>query len=141
MRTGGSGSPRRTAGTIRGLPQQTLHRRHRELLEAIERGRAAEPVAHTEERSLTEAADQPLIALAQALVRHRTQEAKMSTELVATQADLARIVPAVRRGDPEPRVRTLEGWRRELVGEELLELLRGHVTVTVRDGRLAVDGR
>jgi ribonuclease D len=35
-------------------------------------------------------------------------------------------------------VRTLQGWRRELVGEELLALLRGGRTLHVRDGRVAV---
>jgi hypothetical protein len=36
-------------------------------------------------------------------------------------------------------VRTLTGWRRELVGEELLALLRGERTVAVAgDGRLSI---
>ena len=39
-------------------------------------------------------------------------------------------------------MRTLRGWRRELVGEELLELLDGRVSLSVRDGRLRmVAGR
>jgi ribonuclease D len=41
---------------------------------------------------------------------------------------------AARRGDPEPSVRTLKGWRRELVGAELLELLRGGRRLTVGEG-------
>ena len=31
-------------------------------------------------------------------------------------------------------MRTLRGWRRELVGAELLELLAGRRTLTVADG-------
>jgi hypothetical protein len=33
-------------------------------------------------------------------------------------------------------VRTLRGWRRELVGEELLRLLAGKLSLAVRSGRL-----
>ena len=56
-------------------------------------------------------------------MRARAQEAGLAYELIAARADLAPIVVAARRGEPEPDVRTLRGWRRELVGEELLELL------------------
>ena len=35
-------------------------------------------------------------------------------------------------------VRTLRGWRRELVGEELLDLLDGRVSLSVHDGRLEI---
>ena len=66
-----------------------------------------------------------MIALAEALVRARAQEAGLAYELIAARADLAPIVVAARRGDDEPDVRTLRGWRRELVGAELLELLAG----------------
>jgi ribonuclease D len=41
---------------------------------------------------------------------------------------------AARRGDEEPDVRTLHGWRRELVGAELLELLAGRRVLRVGDG-------
>ena len=46
----------------------------------------------------------------------------------------------VRRERPEPDVRTLEGWRRELVGDELLELLGGRRRLGVGpDGRVVID--
>ena len=44
------------------------------------------------------------------------------------------MVVAARRGQPEPDVRTLQGWRRELVGAELLELLAGRRTLGVGEG-------
>ena len=88
--------------------------------------RAAEPIRLEEgERLATDAVDGPTIALAEALVRARAQEAGLAYELIAARADLAPIVVAARRGKPEPDVRTLRGWRRELVGAELLELLAG----------------
>jgi ribonuclease D len=49
-------------------------------------------------------------------------------------------VVAARRGGDEPSVRTLQGWRRELVGAELLELLAGRRRLFVgQGGRVAVS--
>ena len=41
----------------------------------------------------------------------------------------------MRPGDAEPDVRTLQGWRREVVGAELLELLPGRRSLRVGPGR------
>ena len=67
-------------------------------------------------------------------MRARAQEAGLAYELIAARADLTPIVVTTRRGDAEPDVRTLKGWRRELVGAELLELLRGRRRLSVGDG-------
>jgi ribonuclease D len=102
---------------------------------AIERGRDAEPIRLEEgDRSPTEAVDGPTIALAESLVRSRAQEAGLAYELIAARADLSPIVVAARRKQAEPDVRTLRGWRRELVGSELLELLAGKRTISVGAG-------
>jgi ribonuclease D len=81
------------------------------------------------------------VALAQALVRHRSLESGVAAELIATQADVSQVFAAIRSGEEEPRARVLTGWRRELVGAELLELIGGRRTLRVgRDGRLEVGG-
>jgi ribonuclease D len=133
---------RRELGQIRGVNPDAVRRRGEEIIAAIERGKAAEPVRLDEgERFATEAADGPVIALAESLVRARAQEAGLAYELIAARADLAPVVVAVRRGGPEPDVRTLRGWRRALVGTELLELLAGRRTLGVgTDGRVSVSG-
>jgi ribonuclease D len=59
----------------------------------------------------------------------------MAYELIAARADLERIVRAQRDGLPEPDTRTLQGWRRKLVGEEVLELLAGRRSLRVGEGR------
>jgi len=126
---------------IRGLHEGTLHRRGRAILDAVARGRAHEPIPVEGQRpSQPEAEDAPLIALGEALVRTRAREAGLAYELVAARADLQRIVTAAREGAPEPEVRTLHGWRRELVGAELLELLAGGRALRVGpDRRIAVS--
>ena len=85
--------------------------------------------------------DAPLIALSEALVRARARDAGIAYELIAARAELQAIVASRRSGSNEPDVRTLRGWRRELVGEELLELLSGRVSLSVRDGGVRADAR
>jgi ribonuclease D len=81
----------------------------------------------------------PLIVLAEALLRARALEAGLAYELIASRAELELIVGAARRREPEPPVRTLTGWREQLVGRDLRELLAGHSTLGVGDdGRLTV---
>ena len=125
---------------IRGAGPDVVRRRSRDILAAVERGRAAEPIRLDEgERLATDSADGPTIALAEALVRARAHEAGLAYELIAARADLAPVVVASRRGKPEPDVRTLRGWRRELVGAELLDLLAGQRRLGVLNGRVQVD--
>lgn len=125
----------------RGLNESTLRRRGRDILDAIERGRTREPIPRDGDRPIaTDPLDSSAIALCEALVRARTLQAGLAYELVAARADLERIVKASRTGAEEPDVRTLRGWRRELVGEELLELLHGRRTLRLgSDRRLVVD--
>jgi len=127
---------------IRGLGQATLHRRGRSLLVAVQRGIERDPIPGDGERPPSSAPeDLPLVALAEALVRTRVVEAGLAYELVATKADLTRIVACVRQGLPDPDVRTLQGWRRAVVGDELLALLRGERTLRVGPRhRLQIDG-
>ena len=126
---------------IRGLNESVLRRRGRDILEAVERGRDREPIPRDGDRPIAnDPLDSPAIALSEALVRARTLESELAYELVAARADLERIVKAIRTGADEPDVRTLRGWRRELVGSELLELLQGRRTLRLGpDRRLAVE--
>jgi ribonuclease D len=133
---------RKELAQIRGLNPDVVRRRGDDILAVIERGRETEPLQLDEgERLPTEPQDGPVIALAEALVRTRAQQAGLAYELIAARADLTPIVVAARRRDPEPDVRTLRGWRRSLVGAELLELLAGRRALSVgTGGRIAVDG-
>jgi ribonuclease D len=126
---------------IRGLQPSTVRRRGDAVLTVVARGLAADPLpAEAVERSDSNPADVPAIALSEALVRARALEAGLAYELVAARNDLAQVVAAVRRGQPEPPVRTLQGWRRDLVGAELLELLAGRRSLAVDpSGRLRIS--
>jgi ribonuclease D len=110
---------------IRGLHPPIIKRRGQAILDAIARGQEAEPIPRDERRARSEAGDAPLIALAEALLRARSLQAGLAYELIASRAELELIVSAARRGEPEPELRTLTGWRRELVGSDLRNLLAG----------------
>lgn len=124
---------------IRGLHGGHLRRRGQAIVDAVAAGREGEPIAREARRPGGEQGDAPLIALVEAVIRARALEAGLAYELVASRSELEQIVIAARRDDPEPGVRALTGWRRELVGGELAELLAGRCAVTIADGRIAVS--
>jgi ribonuclease D len=120
-----------------------LHRRASELLDAVHRGseRPPEPLPQEGRPPPPAPEDGPLIALSEAFVRARAREAGLAYELLAARADLQAIVAARRVGGVggiEANVRTLRGWRRELVGSDLLELLDGRVSLSVSDREIRV---
>jgi ribonuclease D len=131
---------RRGLEQIRGLPPQTLHRRGEQLVEVLDRGRRRAAPPPPPDPPRRDPGDAPLVALAQALVRHRSLESGVAVELIATQAELSSLVSALRRGDDGDHLRVARGWRRELVGEELGELVAGRRTLSVGpEGRLRVN--
>src|SRR6202035_3898826 len=115
-------------------------RRGEELLAAIARGAAhpPDPPPQSTRPPSPKPDDAPLVALGEALLRTRAREAGLAYELLAARADLQAIVTGQRGEGDEADVRTLRGWRRELVGEELLRLLEGKLSLSVghtSDGR------
>ena len=98
----------------------------------------APPIPREEARGRSDPEDAPLIVLAEALLRARALEAGLAYELIASRSELELIVAAARRGEPEPDVCTLEGWRSELVGDDLRALLGGRKAVSVGPGRRLV---
>ena len=124
-------APRPRADPRHQARRRAPARRRRDRGDRARPGRPSPIHLEESDRSATEAVDGPTIALAESLVRSRAQEAGLAYELIAARADLSPVVVAARRGQAEPDVRTLQGWRRELVGEELLELLAGRRTLGV----------
>jgi ribonuclease D len=123
---------------IRGLHPSGIRRRGEKILKVIAQGRSAAPIPREEARGRSDPGDAPLIALAEALLRTRALDAGLAYELIASRSELELIVAAARRSDPQPDVRTLSGWRRELVGEDLGDLLAGRRSIAVGPGRKLV---
>jgi ribonuclease D len=119
-------------GDIRGVKGSSVRRLGPEILAAVQRGRAAAPVKVERVRpDIPPDEAGSLVSLADALLRARAHEAGLAYGLIAARAELLEVVTSVLAGQDEPRVPMLDGWRRELVGAEVLELLRGRRAVTV----------
>lgn len=126
---------------IRGLHEGILRRRGRAIVEAVQEGIGSEPVPRGPRRSpATEGGDAALVVVCESLVRARAAETGLAYELLASRADLQAVINAFREGEDEPDVRTLQGWRREVVGEELLSMLEGRRSLRIGDGlRVVVE--
>jgi ribonuclease D len=143
-------SSRKELERIRGVGAGAARRRAEEILEAVRRGRGRphDPVPELARPPAPKPEDAPIVALAEALLRARARDAGLAYELLASRADLQAIVAAWRTGAPagdvsgagrgEADVRTMRGWRRGLVGEELLALLEGRVSLSVGERRVQV---
>jgi len=124
---------------IRGIHPSGIRRRGHAILDAIQAGREAAPIPREPGRERFDPTDAPLIALAEALLRARAAQAGLAYELIASRSELELIIGAARRSEPEPEVRTLEGWRSQLVGADLRDLLAGKDALAVGpDGRLVL---
>ena len=116
-------------GRLRGLGNLSASASQR-LLEALARAADAEPPAAARElppglaRRVAAAS-----ALGAVLVRARCDGADIAPELVATRAELESFVEAMANGQEEHAL--LSGWRRELVGAELRELVQGNVALAL----------
>ena len=122
---------------VRGLDGHVSGRTAEELLAVVERSRHREPPPAPPQPPQRDASEQPIASLAQALVRQRAREAGIATELVATQSELQAFVAAVRRGDA-PTGRLAAGWRHELVGRELVQLVKGKLALSAGSDGLRV---
>ncbi len=68
-----------------------------------------------------------------ALVRLRAREHGVAMPLLASRDDLERLAGGDREGHP-----LLEGWRKAMVGSELVELLDGSLTLSLVEGHVKV---
>jgi ribonuclease D len=71
-----------------------------------------------------------VVELLQAVVRLRAEESSMAPSLVATHADLQRLVQRHAAGDASD-LPIMQGWRRAIAGRDLLALLEGRVSVAL----------
>ena len=125
---------------LRGAGTHNMRRRAKDLLEVVARARELpeDPPPPRQASASSQPQDASLIALAEALLRARAREAGLAYELLASRADLQLIVATHRERGREADVRTLRGWRRELAGAEVLELLQGGVSLSVERSALRV---
>ncbi len=110
---------------VRGLHAREIDRYGSEIVEALQRGRAvprAEWPRPSERPALSDQ-ESSLVTLMQAWLRARADEVNIAVNYLATAADLNELVAST--PDERAALPVLRGWRRQLVGEELLAVLEG----------------
>jgi ribonuclease D len=121
---------------IRGISPQDAERMAPEILAAVERGLDAPEIAQVPSPPRSaQARARMLSGLADALVRARSQHAGIAPELVATRGELeAILLDLVTTGVDAADHRLLQGWRRELAGQGVLDLAEGRIAVKAIPG-------
>ncbi len=119
---------------MRGLSQGTVKRFSNEICAAWQRGRDCpqddwprqSPRTHN-----TEGTDLRL-ELLETLVRLHADEKHIASSILASKSDLSELASwgKHRKGEP-PELAVLHGWRRELVGNELLRMLAGELSLRI----------
>jgi ribonuclease D len=127
----------------RGLGRGSRHESAEAIVEAIKRGRRA-PAGELPAPFVPEEPDPEAQAAADvvlAVVRDRARAVEVATPYVTNPGDVLELVKAVREGAPPPDIPLLGGWRAEVAGRRVLELLSGEIAISVAGGRLAMNER
>lgn len=113
----------------RGLPSRVQGAEAESLLAAIRAGEAADPIASDPPPSPeVQQRLEVLAPLGAVLVAARASGVGLAPSLLATRDDIASFLAAVLQGDGAER-QLGAGWRRELVGEALIELAEGRLAL------------
>ena len=127
---------REELGAIRGVSDKLRKSSYDGVLGAVEAGRRIPdselPRVDKRKRRPTEV--DGLVDLMAAVVKIRAHENNVAVPLLASRKDLEALAGGEREDCP-----LLEGWRRSIVGEELLDVVSGRVSIRVADGRLLVE--
>jgi ribonuclease D len=115
---------------IRGLHPREIERQGEAILQAIHKGQSLPRDQWPRQPDRNELSEQEssLVALMQAWLRARAAEADIAPSYLASAADLKELVAS----EPQERetLEVLRGWRRRLVGADLLALIEGRAYLT-----------
>lgn len=122
---------------MRGMPAATVNRHGDELLAAWQRGHDCpkERWPRVRRNDCTRGSELKAELLA-TVVKMRAKEANIAPSMLANRADLCALAARVDGpGDTPADIACLQGWRRDIVGNDLLDLLHGKTCL-----RLDPDG-
>jgi ribonuclease D len=100
----------------------------KEILDAVADGQRSDIALPAPDGEELDRALRPAVALVSAWMADLARKQRVDTSLLATRADLV----ALLRGDADARL--LQGWRAELVGDDIQRLVQGRAGLTF-DGR------
>lgn len=130
--------PEDTAGLadIRGLNPRSLGEGASGLLAAVREGVALtdEQLPRIDRKPRTIVDIEGVVELMGALVRVRASEHGVAVPLLANRSDLERLASGERDESG-----LMSGWRRTIVGDDLVELVEGRLALSVADGKIVVE--
>jgi ribonuclease D len=121
---------------IRGLNLRSVGGDGASLIEAVRCGvgMSEEDLPRIDRKPRAIVDVEGVVELMGALVRVRASEHGIAVPLLATRSDLERLASGEREGSP-----LLAGWRRSIVGEDLVLLVDGLLALSVADGKIVVE--
>lgn len=122
---------------VRGVEGRLSRSAEAGVLEAVARGvDMSDSDLPTIERRRRREPAEGVTELMSAFVRIRSHEHHVAAPLLASRDDLEGLAAGEREGSP-----LLEGWRNELVGRDLVELLEGRMSLRVTERGVVADRR
>jgi len=120
---------------IRGIGDKLSGKGAEGMLAAVEKGLATpdDQLPGLERRPRRVPEGDGVVDLLAALVRIRAKQHNVAVPLLASRSDIERLAGGERDESP-----LLTGWRRQIVGEELLELLDGRLSLRIENGQVEV---
>ncbi|MGH8547864.1 MAG: ribonuclease D [Methylococcales bacterium] len=124
-------------GTLRGLHERAFKRYGQKICELVERARNNPPIdTDIKSRAVRKSPQQEvLINLLTGVVHQIALEHSLSAATLAPRKDLEQLIS----GNPDTRL--LHGWRKAIVGEDLLAILGGAKTISIRGGVIHLESR
>jgi ribonuclease D len=121
-------------GRIRGLQDAFIHHNGKQLIGLIAAAGKQPPTPFPDAGSRTRLTPEQdaLVDVMSAVVRLSSIEHALNPAVLAPRKQLERMLAG------DDAVEILHGWRRRLVGERLQALLKGELSLSVRDGKLAL---
>ncbi len=113
--------------SIRGIQEKTVNRHGKTLCQLITEAKQRPPIPLNEkEKSPKKTQEQEAILdLLAAIARLRADQNKLNPSILATRKDLEDLL------DEQPESLLLNGWRKTMVGSELLALLQGQKVLRI----------
>jgi len=123
-----------TLKRLRGLPQGVARRFGDELIQVWQEGSACDESTwpKARKRSHHTAGTDLRLELLDTLLRLKAEDGDIAGAILSNKSDLGELASwGKSRQLPEPDVACLQGWRRDLVGEDLLLLLQGDIALRI----------
>lgn len=122
---------------LRGLHERAFKRYGKEICEVVQQALDSVPIAsQIKSRPLRKSAQQEVLAnLLTGVVHQIALQHSLSAATLAPQKELCLLVS----GDLDSKL--LHGWRKAIIGEQLLAILRGDKIISIRNGSIQLESR